>query len=192
MDEKTGSKSKVRSEPKNGRSTPEAGSSIKSIDLGEGKQLSEEETALIKYDPSILEIEAEFTETSPAYSSKASRILKLIEDGELTIADALRQPNAPVRTLIQKFYDKYGYDSDEMRKLRQAQIGQSLTIPESRKEALAAVVLSQKEDEIQIRKGEGRLSKSLQELVEKVMDDKRSEKLKKKSSKVVSIDGKDS
>ena len=147
------------------------------------RELSPEETEAIQHHSEVLDLEADFTETAPTYISEADKILKRVESGELTISDALRQPSAPIRTLIQKFNDKYGLSQDEMRSLRRAHIGKSLIAPESTQEVHHAIVLSQKEDEIATRQGEGRLSKSLQELVEKTMDDKRAKKARKKSKK---------
>ena len=186
MDKEIRSLSQRRPDKADGRSTQEAGESPSVTE--EVTQMTKEETALVRYDPAVIELEQAFTETAPTYLTEADKILKRVEDGELTVFEAMRQANAPIRNLIQKVFDKFELAPEEMRRLRRALIAKSLITHVTPEEAHSAIKLSQKEDEIAVRTGEGATSKSLQTLISKVMDDKRVKKMEKKKEKEDSVD----
>ena len=79
-----------------------------------------------------LVVENHFHEQAPAYVSKADDVIDMILAGTLTIADAIAQSDAPVRSYCREdSVASLSYLQEVRKELRQAQITRSMLSPQS-------------------------------------------------------------
>ena len=113
-----------------------------------------------------LVVNNQFHEQAPAYVSKADDVIDMILAGTMTIADAIAQSEASVRTIVERTCRTFKLPQEVRKELRQAQITRSMLSP-NREEVHSAIKLDQKEEGIRQAAGGREMSPEMQELIQK-------------------------
>lgn len=118
-----------------------------------------------------LVIEASFEELSPDSREEVTDLVEAIDSGEKTIAQAVKGAGPAARRRLEALLAEYEITPDLLRRVRKAQLAKSLTDPETRAEALAAVRIAQQEESIStLDSADGGLSKEMRDAARAVLE----------------------